>query len=131
MRKLPRRLPSHSPSLAWVAFAVLFLAIAGGIGGLYAHRQNQETTKQRLITDLEGEIAQLRERTDVLASEFEGRIAAAQLKLAVGDKKMPLAAIDPARRHLVPWEGPSATPPGAPAPSAESQAILATMPARH
>ena len=71
MRKLPRRLPSNSPSLAWVGFAVLGLAIVGGMGGLYAHRQNQETTKEQLIVDLRAEIEATAEQTRALADEFD------------------------------------------------------------
>ncbi len=101
MKKLPRRSPSHSPSLAWVAFALLFLALAGGIGGLYAHRQNQETTKKKLIIELEKEIAEAQDKTLALADEFEGRIAFAQLKLAVKEKNLPLASIAPTRREVI------------------------------
>ena len=101
MRKQPRRLPSSSPSLAWVAFAVLLLSIAGGIGGLYAHRQNQETTKKQFIGEMEEEIAGLRDKTAALQGEFDGRIGAAQLKHTVSERKIPLVAIDPSRRHLV------------------------------
>jgi len=101
MRKLPRRLPSNSPSLAWVAFAVLLLSLGGGLAGLYTHRQNQEATKRRQLAELRREVEVLREKTAALTDEFSGRVAAAQLKLAVGDRKLTLSAITPERRVLV------------------------------
>jgi hypothetical protein len=90
-------LPSNSPSLAWVAFAVLALAVAGGIGGLYTHRQNQETTKKQLIEELEREIAGIREQTASFEGEFNGRIATSQLKLAVRERKLPLGPVSAGR----------------------------------
>jgi hypothetical protein len=101
MRKLPRRLPSNSPSLAWVAFAVLLLSLGGGLAGLYTHRQNQEAAKGRQLVELRREVEVLREKTAALTDEFSGRVAAAQLKLAVGDRKLALSAITPERRVLV------------------------------
>jgi hypothetical protein len=95
MRTLPRRFPSESPSLAWVAFAVLALAVAGGIGGLYAHRQNQETTKRRELSDLRREIDELREKNSALEDEFESRALGPALQLAVKEKRLPLVRIAP------------------------------------
>lgn len=105
MRKLPRKSYSHSPSLAWVAFAVLFLSLAAGIGGLYAHRQNLEISKRKQIAELKREIAKIQNDTQALANEFEGRVAFHQLGKAVKDKGLTLKSIDPARREIV-------TPPG-------------------
>lgn len=114
--------------MAWVAFAILFLAIAGGIGGLYAHRQNQEKTKLQLITELESEITQLNERTNVLVNEFKKRIEAPQLKLAVGQKKMPIDTVPYEHRHNVVWAVPTEVPSEPPAPGTEPSAVLATIP---
>jgi hypothetical protein len=115
-------LPSNSPSLAWVGFAVLALAVAGGLGGLYAHRQNQETTKRQLILDLEAEIEDIQERTEALRGELDSRIAPSQLKLAVRDRKLPLRPVVPSRVIQVPM------PPAAATRTEESSVVLAASP---
>lgn len=101
MRKLPRRLPSNSPSLAWVAFAVLLLALGGGLAGLYTHRQNQESTKLRLIQDLRREVAVLEQRAASHEQEIKARKTAVQLKLALKDRRQELLPIIPERRVLI------------------------------
>lgn len=101
MRKLPRRLPSNSPSLAWVAFAVLLLALGGGLAGLYTHRQNQESTKLRLIEDLKREVAVLEQRAASHDQEIKARKSAVQLKLALQDRRKELLPITPERRVLI------------------------------
>jgi hypothetical protein len=101
MRKLPRRLPSNSPSLAWVGFAVLLLAVGGGLAGLYTHRQNQEAAKLRQIAELRDELTAWSEKTIALEEAFRVRKAAAQLKLAVHDRKLNLIPITPAHRVLI------------------------------
>lgn len=110
MRKLPRRLPSNSPSLAWVGFAILLLSLGGGLAGLYTHRQNQETTKLKQLASLRREVTVLQEKTAALTDEFSGRVAAAQLKLAVRDRQLALTAITPERRILVPKSAAVAAP---------------------
>ena len=91
MRKLPRRShPSHGPSLAGVGYAVLGLAVAGGLGGIYAHRQNQETVRRQQIAELERDIARIRENTDGLRKEIETRTMASTLKLLVRERNLPL-----------------------------------------
>ncbi len=110
MRKLPRRLPSNSPSLAWVGFAILLLSLGGGLAGLYTHRQNQETTKLKQLASLRREVTVLQEKTAALTDEFSGRVAAAQLKLAVRDRQLALTAITPERRILVPKSAAAAAP---------------------
>ena len=115
MRKLPRRLPSNSPSLAWVGFAVLLLAVGGGLAGLYTHRPNQEAAKLRQIAALRADLTAWSEKTIALEEAFRVRKAAAQLKLAVHDRKLKLIPITPAHRVLI-----SVTPP--PAAAAESPA---------
>ncbi len=98
MRKLPRRShPSHGPSLAGVGFAVLGLAVAGGLGGIYAHRQNQETVRRREIAELEKDIARIRENTDGLRKEIETRTMASTLKLLVRERNLPLIDTPPDR----------------------------------
>jgi hypothetical protein len=100
MRKLPRRLPSNSPSLAWVAFAVLALTVLGGIGALYAHRQNQETTRRQQVADLTRELDTLREKNAALMDEFNARVLAPTLQMAVKEKRLPLVRIPADRlRH--------------------------------
>ena len=101
MRKLPRRLPSNSPSLAWVAFAVLLLALGGGLAGLYTHRQNQESTKLRLIQELKREVAVLEQRAASHEQELKARKTAVQLKLALKDRRQELLPISPDRRVLI------------------------------
>lgn len=108
MRKLPRRLPSNSPSLAWVAFAVLLLALGGGLAGLYTHRQNQESTKLRLIQELKREVAVLEQRAASHEQELKARKTAVQLKLALKDRRQELLPITPERRVLINDAGPAA-----------------------
>jgi hypothetical protein len=107
MRKLPRKLPSNSPSLAWVAFAVLGLAILGGIGALYAHRQNQEATRRQQLAEIARELDVLREKNAALADEFNARLLAPTLQMAVKEKMLPLVRIPLERlRHAAAREAP-------------------------
>jgi len=68
----------------------LILAVVAGIGGLYAHRQNLVTSKKRQISELQKETHELRDRNAIYENEFEARIAATNLKLAIKEKKLPL-----------------------------------------
>jgi hypothetical protein len=94
---------------------MLALAVAGGIGGLYTHRQNQETTKKQSIGELEQEIAEIREQTASLQGEFDGRVATSQLKLAVRDRKLPLGPV--AAGRLIPVAAADIIPVSPEAPS--------------
>ena len=95
MKKQPRRSPSsgHAPSLAWISLIALILAVAAGIGGLYAHRQNLEISKKHQLAELQRDIHELRDRNAIYQNEFEARIAATNLKLAIKEKKLPLRAM--------------------------------------
>jgi hypothetical protein len=93
-----------------VGFAILLLSLGGGLAGLYTHRQNQETTKLKQLASLRREVTVLQEKTAALTDEFSGRVAAAQLKLAVRDRQLALTAITPERRILVPKSAAVAAP---------------------
>jgi hypothetical protein len=129
MRKLPRRLPSNSPSLAWVAFAVLLLAIGGGLAGLYTHRQNQESTKLRLIGELKREVLVLNQRKESDEREISARKQAAQLKLVLQNRKINLQPISPEHRILVNVAAPSTTPEGGapPATNPSNPSVMAVI----
>jgi len=101
MRKLPRRLPSSSPSLAWVGFAVLLLAVGGGLAGLYTHRQNQENTKLRLIKSLEQEVATARARVDSAEREVASLLRSDFLLLELKKYNLPMQAVTPDRRITI------------------------------
>jgi hypothetical protein len=129
MRKLPRRLPSNTPSLAWVGFAVLLLAIGGGLAGLYTHRQNQEGAKLRLIQSLKDDVQDLQVRRENFERQFRDRVKAAPLKLALQKHHLELRPVEPEERVLmtlaprlvVPAE-PSASPSG---PETSVMAVVA------
>jgi hypothetical protein len=128
MRKLPRRLPSNSPSLAWVAFAVLLLAVGGGLAGLYTHRQNQEASKLRLITELKKEVGALNQRREELERQFDSRSKAVQLKLALKEHDLNLVPIVPENRVLMPTTTPSERGPRRELPSTAPSATGASAP---
>jgi len=96
-----------------VAFAVLLLAIGGGLAGLYTHRQNQEASKLRLIVELKREVGSLDQRREELRRQFEARSQAVQLKLALKEHDLNLIPIVPENRVLMP----QATPPPEGVPS--------------
>lgn len=131
MRKLPRRLPSNAPSLAWVGFALLLLAIGGGLAGLYTHRQNQEAAKHRLIATLTREVAALHQEIEDNERQLDERLTSVPLKLKMKEYKLDLRPIAPGEKVLVsggpvsrPPAGSDARPPAppepAPAPAAPS-----------
>jgi hypothetical protein len=74
---------------------VLALAVAGGIGGLYAHRQNQEATSRQQIAELRREIDELRDKNARLEDDFESCALAPSLRLAVKERQLPLIRIAP------------------------------------
>lgn len=103
-----------------MAFAVLGLAIAGGIGALYTHRQNQETVKKQQIADLMREIEQLKEENTALVEDFNARTLAPTLQLAVKEKALPLIRIAPDKlRFAVPPSAEPATEPEPKSPTLE------------
>lgn len=124
MRKLPRRLPSNSPSPAWVGFALLLLAIGGGLAGVYAHRQNQEAAKNRQITALQREVAALEQKIKSNNRQLVDRMTSVPLKLKLKQYNMELRPIAPGEKILVTGGSQSrpasGIPPVAPAPSALS-----------
>ena len=101
MRKLPRRLPSNSPSLAWVGFALLLLAVGGGLAGVYTHRQNQETAKKNQIETLKKEVAVLQQEIDDTRRQLAERLTSVQLKLAQKQHGRSLRPIEPGAKILV------------------------------
>jgi len=121
MRKLPRRLPSNSPSLAWVAFAILLLAVGGGLAGLYTHRQNQESAKLQLIEELKREVAVTRERAASYKRGIDSWVRADNLKLEMQRHELDLHAVVPESRVLI-----AATP--APRQAAESETLPPASP---
>ena len=130
MRKLPRRLPSNSPSLAWVGFALLLLCVGGGLAGLYAHRQNQEAAKRSLIEELERDIAKYTQQLNDNVRQYEERKEAGSLTLKIKQHKLELRPIPPGERIVVTDWPPPAPPPGAsPAPSSTSASpsVMATV----
>jgi hypothetical protein len=78
-----------------VAFAVLGIGIAGGIGGLYTHRQNQEAAKKQQIAEMTREVDSLRERNAALDEDCRARLLAPTLQLAVKEQGLPLRRIQP------------------------------------
>jgi hypothetical protein len=74
---------------------VLALALAGGIGGLYAHRQNQETTKRLQRDELRRDVDELREKNAALEDEFDSLTLGPVLNLAVKEKRLPLVRLAP------------------------------------
>lgn len=101
MRKLPRRLPSNSPSLAWVGFALLLLCVGGGLAGLYAHRQNQEAAKRTLIEELQRDIAKYTQQLNDHERQYEERKEAGSLTLKIKQHKLELHPIPAGERILV------------------------------
>lgn len=123
MRKLPRRLPSNSPSLAWVAFAVLLLAIGGGLAGLYTHRQNQESAKLRLIRELKREIELSHERAGSHRRSIDSWVRADNLMLELKKHDLRLQPVDPKHRVLIAGPPAAAPDPEAAAPNTKSQVL--------
>lgn len=76
---------------------MLGIALVCAIGGLYAHRQNQETTRRRQIADARSQLEALRERNTALEEEMEARLLAPALQLSVREKELPLQKITPSR----------------------------------
>ncbi|MFN0125645.1 MAG: hypothetical protein ACKV19_03035 [Verrucomicrobiales bacterium] len=132
MRKLPRRLPSNSPSLAWVAFAVLLLALGGGLAGLYTHQQNQESAKLRLIRELKREIELSRERAGSHRRSIDSWVRADNLMLELKKHDLRLQPVDPKHRVLLVGSPAAAPDPAAAEPNAESHgsavpSVMATV----
>lgn len=100
-----------------MAFAVLLLALGGGLAGLYTHRQNQESTKLRLIGELTQEVAVLTQRKESDEREITARKNAAQLKLVLQRRKMDLRPITPEHRVLMTVAAPPTAAQGEAAPS--------------
>jgi hypothetical protein len=111
-----------------VAFAVLLLAVGGGLAGLYTHRQNQEASKLRLITELKREVGTLNQRRDDLERQFDSRIQAVQLKLALKEHDLKLVPIVPENRVLMPTTTPSGRGLHPEVPTAAPAATGATAP---
>ena len=133
MRKLPRRLPSNSPSLAWVGFALLLLAIGGGLAGLYTHRQNQEAAKHRLIATLKREVAALHQEIEDNERQLDERLTSVPLKLKMKEYKLDLRPIAPGEKVLVSG-GPVSRPPAGsnsstatPAPTTATPSVMAVV----
>jgi cell division protein FtsB len=133
MRKLPRRLPSNAPSLAWVGFALLLLAIGGGLAGLYTHRQNQEAAKHRLIATLKREVAALHQEIEDNERQLDERLTSVPLKLKMKEYKLDLRPIAPGEKVLVSG-GPVSRPPAGsnsstatPAPTTATPSVMAVV----
>jgi cell division protein FtsB len=138
MRKLPRRLPSNSPSLAWVGFALLLLAVGGGMAGLYTHRQNQETAKKKQIETLRREVELLQREIDDARRQVAERLTSVPLKLKMKQYDLALRPIEPGEKVVVPAgpeerlgsgpspavAAPSPSPLASPSPSPSVMAVL-------
>jgi hypothetical protein len=109
-----------------VAFAVLLLAVGGGLAGLYTHRQNQEASKLRLIKELKREVDVLNQRREDLERQFDSRSKAVQLKLALKEHDLKLVPIVPENRVLMPTTTPSERGPHHGSPTATPAATGAS-----
>ena len=111
--------------MAWVGFALLLLAIGGGLAGLYTHRQNQEAAKHRQIAALKREVTALQQEIESNQRQLADRLTSVALKLKLKQYNLALRPIPPGEKILVgETEGRPATgaPPVADAPAAPSAA---------